>query len=234
MRGGANFDKLMPPLTCRLRRHPLPVNGERKEPARFVVATPAEASGLCCRWEAGRRPKPLNYLYVARFPAPRRRSCLGGGHGRCRWSPSRPGPGGSSPSRATVARPIRRRRPPQSPVPDLGSREGDGRIMREGWRAWRDGRELFFAIERNQWDGRDVYPRGYRRARPSPVCYAGTSPPKAAESHMVGKLGQSACLLGRHCRLVPRICGRRRNGDMPKPRTVPTRSRSRSSGQARG
>ena len=44
---------------------------------------------------------------------------------------SGPGPGGSSPSRATVARPIRRRRPPRHPVHDPGSRESGEGIMRE-------------------------------------------------------------------------------------------------------
>ena len=72
----------------------------------FIVATPAEASGLFKersqpRWEksgSGAHGRAFLVLIRGAASAPRRCSCPGGGRGRCPWSPSGPGLGGSSPS----------------------------------------------------------------------------------------------------------------------------------------
>ena len=88
--------------------------------------------------EAGCGTDASQIIYVARSPAPRRRSCpTAGGDGiRAAQPRSGPGPLGSSPSRATVARPIRRRRPPRHPVHDPGSREGGDVDYGGGFGVW--------------------------------------------------------------------------------------------------
>jgi len=132
---------------CRLSRLPFGYSlfrGRAAEPesrtpvavqlARFIIATPAFASGRCLnRWEAGHGAWPLNSITwpVSRAP-PACLPYLEGTQNRFTARPrSGPGPRGSSPSRATSARPNRYRRPPLIPGPDQGSREGDAAIVRE-------------------------------------------------------------------------------------------------------
>jgi len=120
-------------------------------------------------------------IYVARSPAPRRRSCPSGGHGRCRWSPLRPGPGGSSPSRATEGHDLsksgyplsgitsRRDRSGAAALPDTrcapGSRESDDGEYGRSQRSVNKSARLFFEIERDQWVGRRISPHGFFHTR---------------------------------------------------------------------
>ncbi len=98
---------------------PLPLKGARKRrtspsprPAFAVWLLSKNASRHGEEVGSGAQGRASQLLIRGAASVPRRRSCPGGGRGRCPWSPSGPGPGGSSPSRATVARPTRRRRPP--------------------------------------------------------------------------------------------------------------------------
>ena len=158
-----------------------------------IVATPAEASGCCQRTlpatvggrEAGRRPKPLNFLVrgpVSRAPPaflPRRQDgavALG--------LTSRPGPGGSSPSRATVARPSPA--PPPSPDPRFRTwvpARARPRIMREKEPAWSAVAKIFLtsasARHTHSAEGPSVFnrlPRGLACREKSPVANDGRDP----------------------------------------------------------
>src|SRR5690606_7868545 len=115
-------------------------------PARFILATPAFASGHCLnRWEAGHGAWPLNSITwpVSRTP-PAFLPYLEGTQNRFTARPrSGPGPRGSSPSRATSARPNRYRRPPLIPGPDQGSREGDARSIAQAGATWINSRRIF-------------------------------------------------------------------------------------------
>src|SRR5690606_15948422 len=130
--------------------------------SRFILATPAFASGHCLnRWEAGHGAWPLNSITwpVSRTP-PAFLPYLEGTQNRFTARPrSGPGPRGSSPSRATSARPNRHRPLHAHPVHDPCSREGDGEDYAGGFWGVDKPAQLFFVIEQNQWVGGKACPR---------------------------------------------------------------------------
>jgi hypothetical protein len=131
---------------------------------RVIAATPRFRSGRCLEMVgSGVQDRASQTIYVARFPAPRRRSCPTGGGGiRARSLGQGPELAGSSPSRATEARPIRRRRPPRHPVHDPGSREGDARDYAGASKTVGRLRPHILLIKQNQqlaWRAPKNYPR---------------------------------------------------------------------------